>query len=117
MAQVGIILLVAFCVWLLSSHPEAAAQLVQPLDPQAAQQYASDAEKAERGDPEAAYRIGEALESGRVGGVVDSSKALNFYRKAAEQGHRAAADRVAEIEARMGRKEEKLQAAPPSAGH
>src|SRR5690349_285465 len=117
MTQFALILLLAFCVWLLSSRPEAAAQLVQPLDPQAAQQYASDAEKAESGDPEAAYRMGEALESGRLGGVVDSSKALNFYRRAAGQGHRAAAERVAEIEARLGRKEEKLQTAPPPVAH
>ncbi|HTL60337.1 MAG TPA: hypothetical protein VL261_01720 [Nitrospira sp.] len=108
--------LLAFCL-LLSSRTEAAAQAVQPLDPQAAQKYASDAEKAEGGDPEAAYRMGEALESGRLGGVVDTSKALNFYRRAAAQGHRAAADRVAEIEAKLGRKEEKLQAEPPSPGH
>ena len=117
MTHFWLILLLAICVSLLSSRPDAAAQLVQPLDPQAAQQYASDAEKADSGDPEAAYRMGEALESGRIGGVVDSSKALNFYRQAAQQGHRAAADRVAEIEARMGRKQEKLQPAPPSPGH
>jgi TPR repeat protein len=108
-------ILLAFSVWLLPGHPEAAAQ-VQPLDPQAAQRYAADAEKAETGDPDAEYRMGEALESGRLGGVVDSSKALSFYRRAAEHGHREAPDRVAEIEAKLGRKEEKLQAAPPS-GH
>jgi TPR repeat protein len=115
MTHFGMILLIACCVW--GSRPEAAAQLVQPLDPHAAQQYKSDAEKADSGDAEAAYRMGEALESGRLGGVVDSNKALNFYRQAAEQGHPEAAARVAEIEAKLGRKEEKLQASPPSAVH
>jgi TPR repeat protein len=92
------------------------AQASRPLDPKAAEQYASDSEKAEHGDPDAEYRVGEALESGRLGGVVDNSKALTFYRRAAEQGHRRAAERVAEIEAILGRNEEKLQAAPSSPG-
>jgi TPR repeat protein len=92
----------------------AAAQTPRPLNPKAAEQYAADSEKAEQGDADAAFRVGEALESGRLGGVKDPSKALTFYRRAAEQGHRQAASRVAEIEARLGRNEEKFQAAPSS---
>jgi TPR repeat protein len=107
---------VSLCVSMLGILGNAEAQISRPLDPKAAEQYASDSEKAEGGDPEAAYRIGQALESGRLGGVVDLSKALMFYRKAAEQGHRQAADRVGEIETKLGRNEEKLQAAPPSPG-
>jgi TPR repeat protein len=92
----------------------AEAQTPRPLNPKAAEQYAADSEKAEQGDADAAYRVGEALESGRLGGVKDFSKALTFYRKAAEQGHQQAAKRVAEIEAQLGRNEEKLQSAPSS---
>ena len=73
----------------------------QPLDPQAAQQYAADSEKAARGDPDAAYRIGEALESGRLGGLKNITKALSFYKLAAQRGHPQAAARVAELEAQL----------------
>ena len=103
---------VLLIVTLVVGGAEATAQLTLPLDPQAAQQYASDSEKAERGDSDAAYRMGEAMESGRLGGVVDLRKALTFYRQAAEQGHREAGNRVAEIESQLGRNAEKFQAAP-----
>lgn len=116
MFNVRTIVLVALFISIAGIRQNAEAETSRQLDPKAAEQYASDSEKAEAGDPDAAYRLGEALESGRVGGVVDLSKALTFYRKAAEQGHRKAADRVAEIEAKLGRNEEKLQAAPSSPG-
>jgi TPR repeat protein len=92
------------------------AEAQQPVNPKAAEQFASDSEKAERGDADAAYRLGEAFESGRLGGVVDLSKALTYYRQAAKQGHRQAAARVAEIEAKLAPREEKLQPSPSSPG-
>ena len=116
MPNVPTILLVALFVSMLGIRANAEAQTSRPLDPKAAEQYASDSEKAERGDADAAYRVAEALESGRLGGVMDLSRALTFYRQAAEQGHRQAAERVAEIEAKLGRNEEKLQTTPPSPG-
>ena len=116
MPNVPIILFVALYVSMPGICANVEAQSSRPLDPKAAEQYASDSEKADRGDADAAYRVGEALESGRLGGVMDLSRALAFYRKAAEQGHRQAAERVAEIEAKLGRNEEKLQAAPSSPG-
>jgi hypothetical protein len=114
--KVPTILLVALSVSMLGIRANAEAQTSRPLDPKAAEQYVSDSEKAERGDADAAYRVAEALESGRLGGVMDLSRALTFYRQAAEQGHRQAAERVAEIEAKLGRNEEKLQLTPPSPG-
>ena len=116
MSNVRTIVLVALLISIAGGRENAEAETSRQLDPKAAEQYASDSEKAERGDPDAAYRLGEALESGRVGGVVDLSKALTFYRLAAEQGHRKAAERVAEIEAKLGRNEEKLQAEPSPPG-
>ena len=91
------------------------AQGTQPLNPKAAQEYASDSEKAARGDPEAAYRMGEAFESGRLGGLKDLNKALTFYRLAAQKGHQQAAARVAQIEAELGQSPKKKPA--PSPGH
>jgi TPR repeat protein len=84
---------------LVGSRNDAEAQ--QPLNPKAAQDFASDSEKAEEGDPEAAYRIGEAFESGRLGGLKDVEKALTFYRLAAQNGHHEAAAKVAELEAAL----------------
>jgi TPR repeat protein len=86
------------------------------MSPKAAQQYASDSEKAAEGDAEAAYRMGEALESGRLGGLKDLKKALHFYRLAAENGHQDAAARAAEIEAELSRSQ-KHSPPPASAGH
>ena len=108
------IMLVALYVSMRGISDNVEAEMARPLDPKAAEQYAADSEKAEHGDADAAYRMGQALESGRLGGVIDLSRALTFYRQAAERGHRQAANRVAEIEAQLGRNEEKLQAAPSS---
>ena len=112
MTNVRTILLVALCSAMAGSHEEVKAQAQQQLNPKAAQQYASDSEKAARGDPEAAYRMGEALESGRLGGLKDLNKALTFYRLAAQKGHKQAAARVAQIEAELGQK--KQATTPPS---
>lgn len=118
MTHVGTILLVALCVSLVGSCGDVNAQAPQqPLNPKAAQEYASDSEKAARGDPEAAYRMGEALESGRLGGLKDLNKALTFYRLAAQKGHQQAAARVAQIEAELGQRPKKQETPPPSLGH
>lgn len=101
MTNVGTIILVALCWLLVGNRGDVKALTPQPLDPQAAQQYAADSEKAARGDPEAAYRIGEALESGRLGGLKNITKALSFYKLAAQKGHQQAAARVAELEAQL----------------
>ena len=77
------------------------AQAARELSPKAAEQYASDSEKAASGDPDAAYRLGEALESGRLGGLKDLNKALTFYRLAAEKGHKEAAARAHQIEVEL----------------
>jgi len=92
---------------MVGSRGDVKAQAPHPLDPKAAQQYASDSEKAARGDPEAAYRMGEALESGRLGGLKDLTKALAFYKLAAQKGHQQAAVRVAQIEAELGKSQKK----------
>jgi TPR repeat protein len=117
MTHIGTTMLVALCVSMVGSHGDLMAQALQPLAPKAAEQYASDSEEAAHGDPEAAYRMGESLESGRLGGLRDLAKALKFYRLAAEKGHQQAAARVAEIEAELGQGQKK-QAMPPSTlGH
>jgi TPR repeat protein len=69
--------------------------------------------EAARGDPEAAYRMGEAFESGRLGGLKDLIKALRFYKLAAQKGHEQAAARVAQIEAELSQPQEK-PGMPPS---
>lgn len=118
MTNIGTIMLVALCVSMVSSRDDVSAQAPQqPLDPKAAQEYASDSEKAAGGDPEAAYRMGEALESGRLGGLKDLTKALTFYRLAAQKGHQQAAARVAQIEAELGQRQKKQDAPSPSLGH
>ncbi len=99
MRNIGTILLVALCVSMVDSDIK--AQTPQPLSPNAAQEYASDSEKAADGDAEAAYRMGEAFESGRLGGLKDLNKALMFYRLAAQKGHQQAAARMTEIEAKL----------------
>lgn len=90
------------------------AQMQRPLNPQAAQDYASDSEKAMSGDAEAAYRLGGYLESGRFGGLKDLRKALEFYRLAAQQGHQQAAEKVARIEAELSHSREKQETSLPS---
>jgi TPR repeat protein len=107
MTHVRTMMLVALCVSIVGSHDVVKAQAPQQLNPKAAQQFASDTEKAASGDPEAAYRVGEALESGRLGGVKDLKKALSYYRFAALKGHQEAAARVAELEAKLGQGEKK----------
>lgn len=92
------------------------AQLQRPLDLEAARDYASDSEKAADGDVEAAYRVGEALESGRLGGLKDLKKALTYYRLAAQEGHQQAAERVAKIEAELSQSQEKQETSLPSLG-
>jgi|SRR5687767_3927323 len=92
------VMLLAICVSIVGSRDEVNAQAARELSPKAAEQYASDSEKAASGDPDAAYRIGEALESGRLGGLKDLNKALTFYRLAAEKGHKEAAARAMQIE-------------------
>jgi TPR repeat protein len=102
MANVGIVILVALCISIVGSRVDVKAQALQPITPKAAQEYASDSEKASYGDPDAAYRIGQALESGRLGGVKNLNKALTFYKLAAQKGHQLAAARAAQIEAELG---------------
>ena len=113
MTNVGTIMLVTLCVSMVGSRVDVKAQALQPLDPKAAQQYASDSEKAADGDLEATYRIGEALESGRLGGLKDLNKALTFYRLAAQKDHQQAAERVAQIEAELGKSQKKQECRPP----
>ena len=113
MTTVGTLTLVALCVSVVGSHGDVTAQAEQPLAPKAAEQYASDSEEAAHGDPEAAYRMGKALESGRMGGLKDHNKALTFYRLAAQKGHQQATARVAEIEAELGQIEKEAGDAAP----
>ncbi|HEY7128501.1 MAG TPA: hypothetical protein VH332_02450 [Nitrospira sp.] len=118
MTHVWSVLLVAICVSLYISLPgsnnEVQALGSQLLSPQAAQKYASDSEKADNGDPDAAYRMGEAFESGRLGGLKDIQKALSYYKFAAQKGNQDAAARMAQIESELGQKK---QASPLSPGH
>lgn len=117
MTNLGTIALVALCVSMVGSHGDVGAQALQPLTPKAAEQYASDSEEAAHGDPEAAYRVGEAFEAGRLGGLKDLTKALTFYRLAAQNGHQQAAARVAQIEAELGRSLKNHAVPPSSRGH
>ena len=109
MTHVQTILLVAFCVCIVGSRDVVKAQAPQQLNPKAAQQFASDSEKAASGDPDAAYRMGEAFESGRLGGLKDLKKALSYYRFAALKGHQQAAARVAELEAELSKSQKKKE--------
>jgi len=102
---------------MVGGHGDVVAQVLQPLAPKAAEQYASDSEAAAHGDAEAAYRMGEAFEAGRLGGLKDLTKALTFYKLAAQKGHQQAAERVAQIEAELGQDEAKQQTPFPSRGH
>ena len=106
MANVGTVILVALCISMVGSRGEVKAQALQPISPKAAQEYASDSKKASHGDPDAAFRIGQALESGRLGGVKNLNKALTFYKLAAQNGHQLAAARVAQIEAKLDQSHE-----------
>lgn len=115
MAHIWIVMLVALCVSLVSSRDAVQAQPLQQLNPKAAQQFASDSEKAAGGDPDAAYRMGEAFESGRLGGLKDLNKALTYYKMAAQNGHQDAAARVTQIEADL--KQSQKKEPPPASGN
>ena len=106
MTHVRTVMLVALCASLLGASGMKPPP-PQPLTPQAAQQYAADSEKAERGDPDAAYRMGEAFESGRLGGVKDLNKALNYYKLAGKNGHKQAAARAMQIEVELDQSRQK----------
>ena len=100
------VLLAAVCLAVVGGGDGVKAQPRQEMSPKAAQQFASDLEKAAEGDPDAAYRMGEALESGRLGGVKDFEKALRFYKQAAQKGHQDAAARIAQIESNLSLRQE-----------
>ena len=116
MTYIRTMMLVALCVSIVGSRDVVKAQAPQQLNPKAAQQFATDSEKAASGDPEAAYRVGEALESGRLGGVKDLKKALSYYRFAALKGHQQAAERVAQIQAELEQSQKKQETPPVSPG-
>jgi len=105
---------VSLSVSIPGNSDEAKAFGSQQLSPQAARQFASDSEKAANGDPDAAYRMGEAFESGRLGWLKDMQKALSYYKFAAQKGNQDAAARMAQIESDLGQKK---QASPLSPGH
>ena len=69
MTHVGMIVLVAIGISMVCSLDHVKAEAPRQMSPKAAQQFAADTEKAASGDPDAAYRMGEAFESGRLGGV------------------------------------------------
>jgi TPR repeat protein len=94
-------MLLVICIVIVGIRDDAMAQAPRELSPKAAEQFAADSEKAERGDPDAAYRIGEAFESGRLGGVKDLKKALTYYKLAAENGHKEAAARAMQLEVEL----------------
>lgn len=110
MTHVRTIMLVALCTSLLGGR---GVQIQTPpaLTPQAAQQFAADSEKAERGDPDAAYRMGEAFESGRLGGMKDLNKALSYYKLAGKNGHKEGAARAMQLEVEL----QQSRAKPPPA--
>lgn len=117
MTNIKTIMLVALYVSMIGGLCNVRAQMQRPLSPEAAQDYVSDSAKAEDGDAEAAYRVGKALESGRLGGLKDLAKALTFYRIAAQEGHQQAAERVAKIEAELSQNQEKQETSPSSLGY
>jgi TPR repeat protein len=121
MTHVQTVMFAAICISLTISIPaapdDANALGSQQLNPKAAQQYALDSERAARGDPEAAYRMGEALESGRLGGLKDLHKALTYYRLAAQKNYQDAAARVIQIEAELSKGHKTPESAPISRGH
>ncbi len=111
MTHVRTIMLVALCATLLGGR---SVQIQTPpaLTPHAAQQYAADSEKAERGDPDAAYRMGEAFESGRLGGMKDLNKALSYYKLAGKNGHKEGAARAMQLEVEL--KQSQTRPSPPA---
>src|SRR5262249_21412900 len=119
MTRVFSVLLVAICVSfsLPGNHDDVQALGSQLLSPQAAQKYAADSEKAANGDPDAAYRMGEAFESGRLGGLKDLKKALSYYKLSAQKGNQDAAARMAQIESELRLNQHKHASSPLSPGH
>ena len=113
MTRVRTIMLVAVCASLLGVSG-VKKQTPQPLTPQAAQQYAADSEKAERGDPDAAYRMAEAFESGRLGGAKDLNKALSYYKLAGKNGHQQGAARAMQLEVEL--QQSRTKPPPASSG-
>jgi TPR repeat protein len=107
MANVAIVILVALCISILGSRGEVTAQALQPITPQAAKEFVSDVEKARQGDAEAAYRVGQDLDSGRLGGVKNLKEALAYYKLAAQNGHQLAAARVAQLETELGQSQKR----------
>jgi TPR repeat protein len=114
MTHVRTIMLVALCASLLGAR---SVQIQTPpaLTPHAAQQFAADSEKAERGDPDAAFRMAEAFESGRLGGVKDLNKALTYYKLAGKNGHKEGAARAMQLEVEL-QQSPKKPPPPPSPG-
>lgn len=115
MTNIGITILVALCIAMVGRQGDVKAQISRQITPQAAEDYASDSEKAAEGDSEAAYRLGNYLESGRLG-FKNLTKALKFYKLAAEKGHQQAAVRVAQIEAELSRSQKEEEMPPTSLG-
>ena len=116
MTYIRTMMLVALCVSIVGGRDLVKAQTPQQLNPKAAQQFASDAEKAASGDPDAAFRMGEAFESGRLGGVKDLNKALSYYKMAAKKGHQQAAARALQMEVELGQTQKKQETPPVSPG-
>ena len=94
-------MLLAICIAIVGTLDDVIAEAPRQLSPKAAEQFAADSEKAERGDPDAAYRMGEAFESGRFGGVKDLNKALSYYKLAAKNGHKEGAARAMHLEVEL----------------
>ncbi|MCB1118783.1 MAG: SEL1-like repeat protein [Chlamydiia bacterium] len=68
---------------------------VGPVDPAARKQRLKT--KANKGDVEAQFSLGEKYEEGRSGFLKDLSKALKWYAKAAEKGHLEGGQKTQEI--------------------
>jgi TPR repeat protein len=118
MTHVWSVLLVALLVFVYVSMPASVEPFgSQQLNPKAAQQYAADSEKAANGDPDAAYRMGEAFESGRLGGLKDLKRALGFYKMAAQRGRQDAAARIAQIESELRLNQNKQASSGISPAH
>lgn len=107
MANVWMLVLVGLCVTIVGNLEDVTAEAPREMSPKAAQQYVADSEKAANGDPDAAFRMGQALESGRFGGLKDLNKALSYYRLAARNGHPDAATRITQIEADLRQSQKK----------
>ena len=120
MTHVQPVMLAAIFISVLSlvgSLEDVTAEAPRQMSPKAAQQYAADSERAAKGDPDAAYRVGEALESGRFGGVKDLNKALSYYKLAAKNGHKEAAARALQLEVELGKAHKAPESAPITKAH